>query len=138
MLCLIKSRIASYCGEMRPPRKATTRTLRFGRHLAELRQKAGLTQAVLAEKAGISARYVQDLEAGLYSPTIWICDALRKALKVSWMEVLKAIGKPDPEEDAPPAATREASFPMMSAQPAFMPKGKPGDRDEAKAKKGKK
>ena len=119
---------------MRTPPKATARTLRFGKHLASLRRGAGLTQEGLAEKAGISARYVQDLEAGLYSPTIWICDALRKAMRVPWMEILKAIGKPDPAEEAPPAATREGSFPMMSGQPAFMPKG---DGKDAKKRKGK-
>jgi len=42
----------------------------------------------LAEKAGISARYVQDLEAGLYTPTIFVADTLRKALACDWSDLL--------------------------------------------------
>lgn len=37
----------------------------FGRHLAELRLIRGLTQADLAERTGLSARCVSDLERGL-------------------------------------------------------------------------
>jgi predicted ATPase/DNA-binding CsgD family transcriptional regulator/DNA-binding XRE family transcriptional regulator len=40
----------------------------FRRLLREYRQAAGLTQAALAERAGISGRAVQDLERGLSNP----------------------------------------------------------------------
>src|SRR5579859_2928476 len=37
----------------------------FGRFLRDLRSRAGLTQAELAERAGVSARGIQDLERGI-------------------------------------------------------------------------
>ena len=61
----------------------------LGRNLARLRTAIALTQEQLSEKAGISTRYVQDLEAGLYAPTIFVADALRKALKCEWSDLLK-------------------------------------------------
>jgi transcriptional regulator with XRE-family HTH domain len=48
-----------------------------------------MTQEELAEKASISTRYVQDLEAGFYSPTIFLANSLRIALECDWDDLLK-------------------------------------------------
>jgi len=61
---------------------------RLGQNLSRFRRRAGLTQEELAEKADISPRYVQALEVGRYVPTVFIADALRKAVNVSWTELL--------------------------------------------------
>jgi len=72
-------------------KKSSPKSKRLGRNLARLRTRAGLTQESLAEQADISTRYLQDLEAGLYSPTIWKIDALRKVLKCDWDEVMSGL-----------------------------------------------
>lgn len=72
-------------------RKSSSKNKKLGRNLARLRVAAGLTQEQLAEAAGISTRYVQDLEAGLYTPTIFIVNELKKALKVEWDELLHGL-----------------------------------------------
>jgi len=69
-------------------KKGSSKAKKLGRNIARLRTVADLTQERLAEKAGISARYVQDLEAGLYEPTIFIADSLRKALSCEWSDLL--------------------------------------------------
>lgn len=57
--------------------------------MAQLRTKLNMTQEVLAEKASISTRYVQDLEAGFYAPTIFLADSVRRALGCDWEDLLK-------------------------------------------------
>lgn len=47
-----------------------------------------LTQEQLAEKADISRRYLQEIEAGEMNPTVNILSRLRKALKCSWDDLL--------------------------------------------------
>ena len=51
-----------------------------------------LTQEALAEKCGISARYVQSLEAGEYFPALPTLVGLRKALRASWEEIFDGCG----------------------------------------------
>ncbi len=43
-----------------------------------------MTQEALAEKADISVRYIQMLEAGRYIPTVAVAGRIRKALRCSW------------------------------------------------------
>ncbi len=74
---------------MSPSKKNRPETLKLGRNLARLRVAAGWTQESLAEKADISTRYLQDLEAGLYAPTIFVADALRRTLQCSWDDLLR-------------------------------------------------
>lgn len=50
-----------------------------------------MIQEKLAEKADISRRYLQMVEAGRYSPTIEVASRLRAALNVSWDELLKGL-----------------------------------------------
>ncbi len=50
-----------------------------------------MTQEALAEKADISHRYLQSLEAGQKQPSINVVAQLRHALKCSWDELLKGV-----------------------------------------------
>lgn len=61
---------------------------RFGRNVASLREKRRLTQETLAEGAGVSARYLQSIEAGEYWPTLATLAKLKGVLKCSWDELL--------------------------------------------------
>ena len=63
----------------------------FGQNLCKLRVEADLTQEKLAEKADISRRYVQLIEAGQYTPTIEIAAKLRAALDTTWEKLLKGL-----------------------------------------------
>lgn len=69
--------------------KKSART--FGQNLCKLRAEAKLTQEKLAEKADISRRYVQLMEAGRYVPTIEVAAKLRIALKTSWELILRGL-----------------------------------------------
>ena len=56
---------------------------RFGKRLKELRQKAGLTQPQLAERAKLSKAGIANLEQGRTSPAWATLQALLGALDVS-------------------------------------------------------
>ena len=62
---------------------------RFGTRLRELRVAAGLTQAELAERAGISVNFISLVERGLKSPTLSTMERLAAALKVPIMELFR-------------------------------------------------
>lgn len=51
----------------------------------------GMTQEALAEKADISHRYLQSLEAGQKQPSINVTAQLRLALKCSWDDLLRGV-----------------------------------------------
>jgi transcriptional regulator with XRE-family HTH domain len=70
---------------------------RFGRRLRELRASRGLTQAQLAESAGVTVSYITRLEAGYYAPGIDLVQKLATALGTSAADLL-------PTEDPPPDA----------------------------------
>ena len=89
ILCVGIFQLPSRWSVARSEKGSSAALRKLGRNLARLRTAAGLTQEHLAEKAGISTRYVQDLEAGLYAPTIFVADALRKALSCEWSDLLK-------------------------------------------------
>ena len=63
----------------------------LGRSLVRLRMEAGMTQEQLAEKADISHRYLQSLEAGQKQPSINVVAQLRAAVECSWDELLKGV-----------------------------------------------
>ena len=50
-----------------------------------------MTQENLAEKADISRRYVQQIEAGQMNPTIKVVSRMRVALRCSWDELLRDV-----------------------------------------------
>jgi transcriptional regulator with XRE-family HTH domain len=63
----------------------------LSRNLRTLRQAAGLTQERLAERAGVSSRYLQLLEAGAFGCSLAVLIRLRGALNVSWNKLLRDI-----------------------------------------------
>lgn len=78
-----------------PTRKTTPcpRRKRFGKNIASLRAGRNLTQEKLAEKTGVSARYVQSLEAGEYLPTLPTLARLKSALRCSWNDLFEGCEK---------------------------------------------
>ena len=75
----------------------------FGELLREHRLAAGLTQAALADRAGISSRGIQDLERGLSQPRRDTLARLEEALSLSRGEqaALHAAAKTTPRRRAP-------------------------------------
>jgi transcriptional regulator with XRE-family HTH domain len=53
-----------------------------------LRRQRGLTQAVLANKSGLSREYLGRLEAGWYDPKLSVLQRIAKALQVSIVDLL--------------------------------------------------
>ena len=70
----------------RKPKSCPHRT-RFGRNVARLRMRRKLTQEKLAEKADVSARYLQSVEAGEYLPALPTLARLKTALRCDWNEL---------------------------------------------------
>ena len=54
----------------------------LGEHVREAREKARLTQAELAEKAGISRSYLAAVEGNKYNPSLKTLMAIAKVCKV--------------------------------------------------------
>jgi transcriptional regulator with XRE-family HTH domain len=80
----------------------------FAERLKALRESAGLTQAALAERAGMNPFGVAKLEQGVREPTWATVQALCKALNISCEEFLDdAAGTPqaDATEQTGPAPT---------------------------------
>ncbi len=61
----------------------------FGRQVKKLREKAGLTQATLAELTGIDYKYIQKIE-GKSSPDLRLTtiEKIAKALKMTCAKLL--------------------------------------------------
>lgn len=60
----------------------------LGQNVARLRTTAGMTQEELAERVGLSARYLQSIEAGEYFPALPTLARLRKELGAKWDELM--------------------------------------------------
>jgi transcriptional regulator with XRE-family HTH domain len=54
----------------------------MGKRIKRAREAKAMTQAVLAERAGITRKYVIDLEAGRYDPTVGVLRRIAKVLGV--------------------------------------------------------
>jgi transcriptional regulator with XRE-family HTH domain len=63
----------------------------LGKNLKRLRMSAELTQEKLAEKADISLRYVQQLEAGQRNPSISTLVRLRKVMGCSFDDLFRGL-----------------------------------------------
>jgi transcriptional regulator with XRE-family HTH domain len=61
----------------------------MGRRIRAAREAKEMTQAMLAARAGISRKYVVDLEAGRYDPTVGVLRRIAKALGVPVTELLR-------------------------------------------------
>jgi len=60
---------------------------RLGARIREIRKRRKLSQEMLAERAGISAQYVSNIERGKENPTLDLLLRLADALKVSLGEM---------------------------------------------------
>jgi transcriptional regulator with XRE-family HTH domain len=77
---------------VRKPKNCPHRT-QFGGNIFSLRTQRRLTQEKLAEKVGVSARYVQSLEAGEYLPALPTLVRLKSALRCDWNELFGGCDK---------------------------------------------
>ena len=64
-----------------------------GRNVKRIRQKRGLTQEKFAEISGFSQQYLSSLENGHRNPTVVTIYELATALGVSYMELVRPVGK---------------------------------------------
>lgn len=64
---------------------------RVGRILKEVREKAGLTQEQLADKADFHRTYIGFIEQGVYSPNLYTLTKLAKALNINLSSLLKSL-----------------------------------------------
>lgn len=64
-------------------------TSRLAKRLKQLRADRGLTQAALAQRAGVTLSYVGRLEIGMHDPQLSTLRKLAKALKVPVADLLK-------------------------------------------------
>ncbi|HEX8408600.1 MAG TPA: helix-turn-helix transcriptional regulator [Thermoanaerobaculia bacterium] len=69
----------------------------FGERLRELRDKRGETTRSLAEIAGMSYTYVNDLERGIKTPTLATIVRLAIALRCKVTDLVSAFNKHDLE-----------------------------------------
>lgn len=76
----------------RKPESCPHRT-RLGKNVAALRARRDLTQEKLAEKVGVSARYIQNVEAGEYFPSLPKLVRLRATLRCDWNELFAGCDK---------------------------------------------
>lgn len=63
----------------------------YAETLKRKRLHAGLSQTRLAEKAGVSLRYVAALEAGSYQPTITVMLAVAQAVGLTLAEMVENV-----------------------------------------------
>lgn len=64
--------------------------MKIGKFIASCRKEQGVTQAVLAEKLGISDRTISKWETGKSMPDSWIMLDLCELLKITVNELLSA------------------------------------------------
>jgi transcriptional regulator with XRE-family HTH domain len=67
---------------------------RFGERLREARHKAKLTQAALAESAGLTQQYVAKIEAGQINPTFATMAAVARVLGTEIGDMLRLASPP--------------------------------------------
>ena len=56
---------------------------RLGNHLKSLRMRAGLTQAELAQRVGVSRKTINTVENGVFTPSATLALQLARALGAS-------------------------------------------------------
>jgi transcriptional regulator with XRE-family HTH domain len=89
----------------------------FGTRLAAVRVEAGLTQVELARRVGLSASYLNQLEAGRNQPTLEILRNLAVTLAVS-IDALAFDADENPTGDDPLVALARAAVELPEADRA--------------------
>jgi transcriptional regulator with XRE-family HTH domain len=74
----------------RNPKEPVVRAA-FARVLADLREKAGLTQEQVAEKSGYEEKYIGALERRKHTPTLTAVIQISNAVDVSPLETLELV-----------------------------------------------
>jgi XRE family transcriptional regulator, regulator of sulfur utilization len=74
----------------RNPKEPVVRAA-FARVLADLREKAGLTQGQVAEKSGYEEKYIGALERRKHTPTLTVVIQISNAVNVSPLEALELV-----------------------------------------------
>lgn len=78
----------------------------FGRRLARLRRREGLSQEALAERADLSRNYIGNLESGRQQPSLPNALALARTLGVEIGALIQDIASSIHEEDSPSHTAR--------------------------------
>jgi transcriptional regulator with XRE-family HTH domain len=73
--------------------KSCVHRAKLGGNITALRERRKLTQEQLAEKTGVSARYIQSLEAGEYFPSLPKLVKLKSVLRCGWAEIFDGCEK---------------------------------------------
>ena len=81
---------------------------RVGARLKQLRLARKLTQERLAEAAGLSYKFVGEIERGMANPTLSTLEALAVALQVNISDFLSDEGRPDRISARDASLVREA------------------------------
>ncbi|EDM30585.1 DNA-binding protein [Roseovarius sp. TM1035] len=79
----------------------------FAVTLYEERQKAGLTQEELAERADVSARFISFLETGRRQPSLSTLHALSKGLRISMQDLVAEIERNHDTDSVGPKAASD-------------------------------
>ncbi len=79
--------------------KKTRFVAALGRRLRHLRRVAGLTQAVLAERAGVSLEHLNKIERGAAAPSLAVVEALCRTLGVEPATLFLFVGADAPGGD---------------------------------------
>jgi transcriptional regulator with XRE-family HTH domain len=66
----------------------------FGKTVREARQKAGLTQAALADLTGLTQQYIARIEAGQINPTLATMATIARVLHLDGGDMLRSAGPP--------------------------------------------
>jgi len=74
----------------RNPKEPVVRAA-FARVLADLREKAGLTQGQVGEKSGYEEKYIGALERRKHTPTLTAVIQISNAVNVSPLETLELV-----------------------------------------------
>lgn len=72
----------------------------FAAALFDERQKAGLTQEELADRADLSARFISFLETGRRQPSLSTLHALSTGLRISMPDLMAAVERLHQANDA--------------------------------------
>jgi transcriptional regulator with XRE-family HTH domain len=73
--------------------KANALLTGIGAEIRRRRQKQGISQAVLAAKAGVHHNVVGRTERGKYNPSVMTLDAIAAALNTSMVDLLRGAFK---------------------------------------------